>query len=60
MRSETGLWKIALSEDAQIVYNADRNMYRVVASTFDNKLDAVHSRDQLRNTYPEAWLLFAK
>ena len=22
MRSETGLWKIALSEDAQIVYNA--------------------------------------
>jgi cell division protein FtsN len=50
----------AAGYDAQIVYNADRNMYRVVASTFDNKLDAVNSRDRLRATYPEAWLLFAK
>ena len=44
--------------NAQIVKNEDRNMYRVVASTFDNKSDAVQSRDQLRATYPDAWLLF--
>jgi len=43
---------------AQIVKNDERNMYRVVASTFDNKADAVQSRDQLRATYQDAWLLF--
>ena len=43
---------------AQIVKNEDRNMYRVVASTFNNKADAVQSRDQLRNTYADAWLLY--
>ena len=42
---------------AQIVKNEDRNMYRVVAATFDNKADAARSRDQLRATYPDAWLL---
>ena len=44
--------------DAQIVKNEDRNMYRVVASTFAGKADAVQSRDQLRATYQDAWLLF--
>ena len=44
--------------NAQIVKNEDRNMYRVVASTFDSKYDAVQSRDQLRATYPDAWLLY--
>ena len=43
---------------AQIVKNDERNMYRVIASTFDNKADAVQSRDQLRATYQDAWLLF--
>ena len=43
--------------DAQIVKNEDRNMYRVVAATFDSKADAARSRDQLRATYPDAWLL---
>ena len=43
---------------AQIVKNEDRNMYRVVASTFNNKADAVQSRDQLRSTYADAWLLY--
>ena len=43
---------------AQIVKNEDRNMYRVVASTFSTKAEAVQSRDQLRATYPDAWLLF--
>ena len=43
---------------AQIVKNEDRNMYRVVAATFDSKADAARSRDQLRATYADAWLLF--
>lgn len=43
---------------AQIVKNNDRNMYRVVATTFAGKADAVSSRDQLRSTYPDAWLLY--
>ena len=42
---------------AQIVKNEDRNMYRVIAATFDNKADAARSRDQLRATYADAWLL---
>lgn len=43
---------------AQITYNEERNMYRVVAATFDSKGDAVQSRNQFRATYPDAWLLF--
>lgn len=46
--------------DAQIVYNSGINMYRVVATTFVNKEDAVRSRDQLNGTYQGAWLLYAK
>ena len=42
---------------AQIVKNEERNMYRVVASTFSDKASAVQSRDQLRSTYQDAWLL---
>ena len=44
--------------DAQIVKNESNNMFRVVASTFSDKLGAVNSRDQLRATYPDAWLLY--
>lgn len=43
---------------AQIAYNSQRNMYRVIASTFDNKGDAVRSRNDFRATYPDAWLLY--
>ena len=42
---------------AQLAYNSDRNMYRVVATTFDSKGEAVSSRNQLRGTYADAWLL---
>ena len=48
----------AAGYDAPIVKNEDKNMYRVVASTFAGKADAVYSRDQLRATYPDAWLLY--
>lgn len=44
--------------NAQVVKNEERNMYRVVASTFADKGDAVRSRDNLRATYPDAWLLY--
>ena len=44
--------------DAQIVKNEDKNMYRVVASTYSDKGSAAASRDQLRATYPDAWLLY--
>ena len=55
-----GLQKLLINAgyNAQIAYNSDRNMYRVIASTFDNKYDAVQSREQLRGKYPDAWLLF--
>ena len=43
--------------DAQVAYNAGNNMYRVVASTYDSKASAVQSRNQLRATYTDAWLL---
>ncbi len=46
--------------NAQVAYNGEKNMYRVVASTFDDKAAAVQSRDVLRATYPDAWLLLSK
>lgn len=46
--------------DSRIAYNSGRNMYRVVASSFSTKSEAVSSRDQLREKYPDAWLLFQK
>ena len=44
--------------DAQIVKNEERNMYRVVAATFDSKTDAASSRNEFRAKYPDAWLLY--
>lgn len=42
---------------AQVAFNSGNNMYRVVAATFDSKASAVQSRNQLRATYTDAWLL---
>ena len=42
---------------AQVAFNSGNNMYRVVAATFDSKASAVQSRNQLRATYADAWLL---
>ena len=48
--------------NAQIVKNETNNMFRVVATTFDNKLDAANSRDQIRGSKftpkGDAWLLY--
>ena len=50
--------------NAQIVYNSAINMYRVIASTFNDKGQAVQSRDAIRgsqyNPKGDAWLLFKK
>lgn len=50
--------------NAQIAYNSQANngqgMYRVVASTYDDRSSAVQSRSLLRSTYPDAWLLLKK
>lgn len=43
--------------DARLAYNSARNMYRVIASSYDSKAAAVQSRNQLRSQYPDAWLL---
>ncbi len=45
---------------AQIVKNEERNMFRVIATTYDDKASAVQSRNLLRGTYPDAWLLYNK
>ena len=42
---------------AQVAFNSGNNMYRVVAATFDSKASAEQSRNQLRATYADAWLL---
>ena len=48
--------------DAQVVVNNNVQpaMYRVVATTFDTKIEAVSSRNALQEKYPGAWLLYAK
>lgn len=48
----------AAGYDAQIAYNSSNKMYRVVASTFDQKGEAAQARNSIRATYPDAWLLF--
>ena len=48
--------------EGQIVKNEARNMFRVIASSFDKKADAVSSRDAIRgsqfNPKGDAWLLY--
>ena len=43
--------------DAQIVKNEARNLYRVIAATFDSKSEAARSRNEFRAKYPDAWLM---
>ena len=43
---------------AQVAQNPETGMYRVIAASFDDRASAVQSRDQLRGTYPDAWLLY--
>ena len=51
---------------AKVVYNADRNMYRVIVSSFDSREDAARSRDNFKAKYSnnaefqKSWLLYAR
>ncbi|MBQ7685847.1 MAG: SPOR domain-containing protein [Bacteroidaceae bacterium] len=46
--------------NAIIAQNPATDMYRVIATSSSSKADAVSSRDKLRATYPDAWVLYAK
>jgi cell division protein FtsN len=45
---------------AQIALNTERKLYRVIAATFDTKAEAIPALQTLRQTYPDAWLLYKK
>lgn len=45
---------------AQIALNPERKLYRVIASTHDTKDQAIDYRNKLRESYPDAWLLYKK
>ena len=51
---------------AKVVYNPDRNMYRVIVSSFDSREDAARSRDSFKAKYSnnaefqKSWLLYAR
>ena len=40
--------------------NGQTGWFRVIASSFDDKASAVQSRNELRNKYAGAWLLYRK
>ena len=50
--------------NSQIVYNPERQMYRVVVATYDDKATAAQARDEFKAKYPSrsdfqgAWLLY--
>lgn len=50
--------------NAKVVYNAERNMYRVIVSSFDTREEAAAARDAFKAKYPNredfqgSWLLY--
>lgn len=52
--------------DAKVVYNAEKNMYRVIVESYDTHTEASAARDAFKAKYPDrkdfqgAWLLYAK
>lgn len=50
---------------AMVVYNAERNLYRVVIGTFDDRVSAENLRDSFKaghpsnNDFQKAWLLYS-
>lgn len=62
-----GLWNTLQSRgyNARVVrtnetINGHTGWYRVAASSYDDKTQAVNSRNGMKDTYPDAWLLFNK
>ena len=52
--------------NAKVVYNAEKNMYRVIVESYDTHAEASAARDAFKAKYPNrkdfqgAWLLYAK
>ena len=52
--------------NAKVVYNAEKNMYRVIVESYDTHAEASAARDAFKAKYPDrkdfqgAWLLYAK
>ncbi len=52
--------------NAKVVYNPDRNMYRVVVASYDDRVQAAQARDDFKAKYynnaefQKSWLLYAK
>ena len=52
--------------NAKVVYNAEKNMYRVVVASYDDRVQAAKARDNFKAKYsnnPEfqkSWLLYAR
>lgn len=51
--------------NAKVVYNAEKNMYRVIVESFDTRSEAASARDAFKAKYPNrkdfqgAWLLYS-
>ena len=52
--------------NAKVVYNAERNMYRVIVASYDDRMQAAQARDDFKAKYTsnadfqKSWLLYAK
>ncbi len=52
--------------NAKVVYNAEKNMYRVIVDSFDTRSEAASARDSFKAKYPNrkdfqgAWLLYVR
>ena len=50
--------------NAMVVFNPDRNMYRVIAASYDDRMQAAQARDDFKARHPnnadfqKAWLLY--
>ena len=50
--------------NAKVVYNAERNTYRVIASSYDDRAEATQAKEEFKAKYPnrddfqKAWLLY--
>ena len=52
--------------NAKVVYTADKNMYRVIVASYDDRVQAAQARDNFKAKYAsnpdfqKAWLLYAR
>ena len=52
--------------NAKVVFTADKNMYRVIVASYDDRVQAAQARDNFKAKYSsnpdfqKAWLLYAK